>query len=99
VRYDLGLGDEEFWRLTPRQYSALVERLEEQKRWESWQTGLICSTLANIFAKKGHRLKPEDFMPRFPKKPKSWKEQLVIVERLNVFFGGVDRRRDKKKCE
>jgi len=32
--------------------------------------GIIAATIANVYAKKGHRFTPDDFMPQFYKPPK-----------------------------
>lgn len=77
-RYDLGLGEEEFWRLSPRQFGALLERHNEEQRKEDWRAGMIAATIANALrGKKGKAYQAEDFMPR---KAQTWQEQLAIAK-------------------
>lgn len=55
--------------------------------------GIISSTIANVNRGKGGKVyKPEDFMPKFDKPKQTWKEQLRVVELLNIAFKGEDRR-------
>ncbi len=89
-RYDLGLGEEEFWHLTPRQWGALIERWEEAQEWKDYRVGIIASTIVNTTPrKKGSKLyKPEDFMPTKGRKGKQTvEEQLAIAKAITAGFG------------
>lgn len=80
-RYDLGLTEEEFWGLTPRQYVALLERHEEAMEWEDYRMGVIASTIVNMLkAKGGKTFKPEDFMPTKRRKKQTPEEMLAVVK-------------------
>lgn len=48
-RYDLGLSDEEFGRLTPERYEALLGRWRVKQRREDARAALIASILANAY--------------------------------------------------
>jgi len=92
------LSEEEFWELTPKEYSALVERYNNEHEWQNFRAALIASTIANISRdKKKHRkpFTPQDFMPgaKRKKRASTWQQQLRLVELLNVAFGGVDKRK------
>lgn len=94
ARYDLRLTDGEFLRLTPAQFRALFERrlvdLEEQDS----HAALVCTLLANIHRGKNKRpFKIEDFMPqrrgnRTVRREQTWQEQLEMVKKWHVLFGG-----------
>ena len=87
-RYDLKLGEEEFWHLTPRQYVALLERHEGAMEWEDYRTGIIAATIANMLqGKKGKNLKPEDFMPTRKRKKQTPEEMLAVAQR---WIGNAD---------
>lgn len=64
-RYDLGLGTEEFWSLTPRQFRLLVERKHEAERAEYWRAalGAWASIAPHTDPKKGRQPRIEDFIP------------------------------------
>ena len=80
-RYDLGLTEEEFWGLTPRQYRALLDRHEEAQEWQDYRAGVIAATVVNMLkAKGGKTYKPTDFMPTKGKKQQTWEEQLAIAK-------------------
>ena len=64
ARYDLGLTSEEFFRLTPRQYDALLKRRE----YETQQAEFLFAQLTSYFINFSmchpkDPTKPRDFMP------------------------------------
>ena len=84
-RYDLGLTEEEFWHLTPRQFAALMERHEEAQEWEDYRAGVVACTIVNMLKTKGGKTyKPEDFMPTKRRKQQTWEEQLAVVKTYMV---------------
>lgn len=101
----MGLETEEFWRLTPRQFKALVDRLEQKLQREDYRPALICSVLANI--NRGKRKKPytpKDFMPgskyKGPTRPtQSPQQMLAFAEMLNTAFHGEDKRKAPTKWD
>jgi len=100
-RQILGLSENEFWSLSPRELSELF-RLEnkirkKEKTEADFRAGVVASTIANVFRnpkKKKKAYRPQDFMPQEKKevKQKSWKDQLKFVEKLNDALGGQDKR-------
>lgn len=67
ARCDLGLSDEQFWRLTPRLWAALVARYEEQQDRDDWRCGQIAAIIANSNRNAKTRPQPfsvEEFMLR-----------------------------------
>lgn len=58
------LTENEFWRLTLREYSALSDRWQSQLEWSDFQSAKICAILANINRdpKKSEIYSTEDFM-------------------------------------
>jgi len=87
-RYDLRLGEDEFWHLTPRQYAALVERHEEAMEWQDYRAGLVASVIANSVPRKGGRVyKPSDFMPTKRKQKQTAEEQLAFMKAFTEGFG------------
>jgi hypothetical protein len=76
--------------LTLREYDYLVQRYLREQEQSSYKVALVCSVIANCHKDpKQKPFKPEDFMPR---KPQTQKEQMQMVEFLNIAFGGEDRR-------
>jgi hypothetical protein len=64
--FDFGLSESQFWDLTPAKFSALFDRVIENKREAFLRSGIIASTIANVNRGKGKSpYKPEDFMPKF----------------------------------
>jgi len=61
------------------------------------RAGIVASTMANTARDPKRRAKAwtaQDFMPQFERKePKSWEDQLSMVEMLNRAFGGKDLRK------
>jgi hypothetical protein len=64
ARFDLGLSEGDFWRLTGRQLSALMRRLKAGKDREHMLVGIIASTTANFsMCRPKEPLTVADFMP------------------------------------
>lgn len=64
--YDFRLSDEQFWNLTPAQFSALSKRLDGKTRHTDFHAGVVASTIANCHRDPKARrepFKPADFMP------------------------------------
>ena len=98
-RFDLGLSEQEFWRLTLRELAALLKRWRFDQERADWRAGMVASVIANIHRDRKRRSKPftpQDFMPHQRRKKsglqKTWQQQLRVVEMLNVAFGGKDLR-------
>lgn len=55
---------------------------------EDYRTGILASTIANVFRSKNQRpFQPDDFIPKV-REPQTIEEQLRIVETLNIIYGG-----------
>jgi hypothetical protein len=66
ARILLGLSSAEFYRLTPRQYSVLMDRYREQAEHHELLAGILASTIANYSGKtleSGVVKEARDFMP------------------------------------
>lgn len=92
----LGLLSDEFWGLTYREFSALLERFREREEREYLRAGIIASTIANCHRDpdvKRDPFTPADFMPGQQEKqgemptPEEW---LMKARMLNAAFGGED---------
>jgi hypothetical protein len=97
ARIDLGLSDDEFWRLVPRQYAALLKRRREVNRRADLRAGIVAAVIANAHrGKDSQPFRPKDFMvdppPAAAPRPQTPAEMLAMVETLNALFGGEDRR-------
>jgi hypothetical protein len=76
------------WRLTLKQYYFLVQAHEQQQKREQYRFALVCSVIANGNRSKGRPFKPDDFMPREPKKKQSWQEQLQVIQQFVALYEG-----------
>lgn len=96
---DIGLSLDTFWRLTPAQFFACVERKEAQREEEYFRTGILASTVANVQRGKNRRpYKPSDFMPVSESKEKKRKarrqkmspeEMKAVAMQINIALGGT----------
>ena len=75
---DLGLSEERFWSLTPRE----LEALYRQKTIIEARTRFYIATSMGAKAKNGQPLQLDDFLPYgfTKKKAQPWQEQLAIVK-------------------
>lgn len=65
----MGISEEQFWRLTLKQYDALVRRLNKKKKDDAWNVANIMAQIHNAhITKESDAVKPQDFMPRENKK-------------------------------
>ncbi len=66
ARIDLGLSENEFWELTPRQYRALLDRQRENRDWAEqradMRAGVIAAAMFNSQGGiKGKAVRPDTF--------------------------------------
>lgn len=89
-RYDLNLGEEEFWGLTLKEFNALCERFKSNNERLDYRTALICAVLANTVRdpKRRKPFTPEDFMPKNKPKHQTAEQIFSTVQLLNTAFGG-----------
>lgn len=88
--YRLGLTEEQFWRLTPAKFTAMLNvcnKVEEFNHNKAdYRAGLICATLANVNrGKKGKTFKASDFFPKTESKDEDYgqtPEQTYLKVRL-----------------
>ena len=103
ARYDLRLTEEEFWRLTPRQFFALQDRWLNEVEIRDYHAALVATILANIHRPKTKKpFKITDLMPdrrgRKAAEPKqTWQQQLALVKQLHLLFGGAPPKPKKKE--
>jgi len=70
-RYDMGLTDEEFYALTPRQFAALYDRLLEQRKHLELIIGHnTAATYNSSFSPPSKPVAPARFMPSLLETPK-----------------------------
>ena len=81
----MGVSEVEFWRLTLRQWVALVRRLNKNKEEDSYHVANLMAVLYNV---NGVKKKPEDFLKK--KEKRSQKE--VNENILNTFKAMKDGR-------
>lgn len=83
------MSPEDAWRLTLKEYIFLVKAYEQKAKREHYRFALVCSVIANANRSKGKPFKPDDFMPREPKKKQTWEEQLRIIQQfVSLYEGG-----------
>ncbi len=83
------LNEEEFWRITLREFDALLVEWQNAQKRLDYRTGLICATMANLQRDTKKHPKPfkaEDFMPKSAvKKPaqdwQSMKAQTMAIHK------------------
>ena len=90
ARFHLRLSDEEFFRLTPRQFHLLLARHREHAEHQQFLVGILASTVANFsMSAPKTPLTPADFMPRPSKKKKERSApRHLIAETVRGFFAG-----------
>ena len=101
ARCVLRLSDEEFYAITPRQYSLLLRRHEELVKHQEVQTGILAATFANYTAnwsmappKRGLQLQPADFMPsvlteRAARQPRRRRRKSDFNDRARAFLAQI----------
>ena len=64
-KFDLGLSDEEFWGMTPKEFRVLGDRADYQTALLDYRAGVVASVIANTQGKKstGDPFTVEDFFP------------------------------------
>jgi len=92
------LSENDFWKLTPREFNALTERYKEAKTWLDYRAALICSVMANIWRdpkRKRTPFSPDEFMPETGAAKSIQTPQQIFntVQMLNTIYGGEVRER------
>lgn len=84
------LTDEQFWRLTIKQFNSLCARHKEKKRADMFNSALICSVIANVNRGKGKPFQPSDFMPKEKEKTRKMttEEMVEILREITLKAGG-----------
>jgi hypothetical protein len=86
----LGLSDDEFYNLTPRQFYSLLEQAEHERSYQEFLFGQLCAVVGNYStAQPMEPLKPSHFMPSrwlsLPK-PRRKKQNPHIADKVRMFF-------------
>lgn len=93
ARYQLRLSEEDFFDITPLQFTYLTLRYEQEREASDFRAGVIASTTANCHRKKGKKaFKPKDFMPDYgaPVEKQQGPEQMkMMAMTLNAMYGGT----------
>jgi hypothetical protein len=92
-RYDLGLNETEFWRLTMRLYLGLCKRLQFDRQQADLRAGQLAALLSNLLAvhEAGTPFaEPADFFPSLPR----FDGSRVLVQRVNAQPGASERMPD-----
>ncbi len=67
-----GIPDEVFWKLTPLEFKAVLDRREAEERAKYMRAGLIAATIVNVNRRQGAAIvNAEDFF-NFPPKPEDY---------------------------
>ena len=88
------MSSTQFWRLTPRQFAALLARKREQREYHELLVGILASTVANysMGAPKKSRV-PSDFMPSQMGKRREAKPKRIsrakVADQVRSIFGGM----------
>jgi hypothetical protein len=89
--FDIGLTDYQFWRLTLRQYNALVKRLNEKEEAQRYNHAAILAQIHNTTAtKKSELMKPEDFLG----KSGSQMDQKDLDQKIHGYFAMLKKLRN-----
>ena len=99
ARFDFGLAEREFWEMTPRQFSALLKRWENARKFEAVQFALMRREIINWSARRmdGPPVTLEDLLPHdsvdsVKTRPKSKKpNRKAIAQACNSFFQSLAR--------
>ncbi len=89
ARYDLGLGDEDFYSLTPRQFDALLRRHRNHVEANELLFAQLTSWVANTgFRSTEKPTHPRDFMPsQWAKHPKPKRPRMTKKRRQDIADG------------
>ena len=96
-RTELGVGEDEFWTLTLREYAALLEQAREREHRADARIARVMALQATLLAprKDGKAYDPKDFMPTLtatekPKRPAAmdWRELKSMAQLANASAGG-----------
>jgi hypothetical protein len=89
-RYDLHLSEEDFWRLVPRQYFALLDRHREQILRNEMGPAIVAWVISRIAGSK--KTTPQQFMPSARSQPKDevpWQALMAKVKGIHKSLGGT----------
>ena len=89
-RYDLRLGEREFWSLVPRQFMALTRRLTEERKRREYGPALIVSAIAALGGSKSPP-SPSNFMPSMQnvkKEEPKWQDLMAKLKGPLEALGG-----------
>lgn len=63
ARYDLRLSEDEFWALSLREWTALVERRDSELERAEWGTATLTAMVVNMFRKENSKpFEPAHFL-------------------------------------
>ena len=65
-RYDLRLPEGAFWRTTPREFHALLERRNDATLRADWRVAVAVIHLLSPWMTKGTKVQPADIFPNLP---------------------------------
>jgi hypothetical protein len=88
-RFDLGLSEKEFWRLTLRKFDVLVKRFSVELERQDTRFAMICAAIYEQNRDKKKRPRPygvDDFLKRGKKR--SWESQLDHIRAINTRLRG-----------
>lgn len=68
-----------------------MERKRIADRWANWRAALVARTFYAMLRdpKRSKSLSVEDFMPREPRKPQPWQEQLRAIQAWQALSGSA----------
>jgi len=87
----LELSEDDFWRLTMREYDALLRRRNMNQEGEMYRAAFIVSSIYNVnrdVKKKPEPFRPEDFMAKRATSKQTPEDMLEMVKHLHAAFGG-----------
>src|ERR1051326_2867207 len=87
--HDFGLTSEEFGRLTPGMFMALLDRRSAQFRRECYLAGLVASTILNVnrHSEKDRAWSPFDFVPTLQEDPERDQIKQNIASLFSMLSG------------
>lgn len=88
--YDFGLTSEQFWGLTPAQFTALSDRHDERVKHEERGHAIVAWVIANLFrSKDSPKISVETFMPHGERPQEIDFSQMTpeqVIQRLELAF-------------
>ena len=86
----MGLTEQGFWRLTLREFDALMQRHNDVQERTDARVALLCTVVVNMLRDpKKPAVKLSAFMPQKQRPPQTPEEMVLIAKLLTLAHGGT----------